>query len=145
MDEFMKKSCEHYKISFSSHGYTNSSFSFFFFLQKDAGSTVFPYRPDDRISKINDCKTSQFSSPVMRKTARCNLGWKFPKVLRRRGKLQESFKNHKDLGFASCQKIRTVGRSLGNSWRDLTQQRKCHPQALTAQRAPLFSLEASHS
>jgi hypothetical protein len=42
------------------------------------------------------------------------------------------------LGFAFCQKICTVGKSQGNGWRDLTQQRKCHPQSLTVS-APVFS------
>lgn len=46
MDEFMKKSCKHYKMSFSNHRYINSSFSFlcnkmqitlFFFIDQLTG------------------------------------------------------------------------------------------------------------
>lgn len=106
---------------------------------------VFFYRLDRWESKRNDCKSSpKFSSYEEDIAKRDLLKWKFPKALRKREKLQESFKNRKPWVFAS--KSALLVKAWARSGTDLTQQRNAthsHRLGFRSGWAALFSLEGS--
>ena len=88
-----------------------------------------------------------FSQQLGRQSKKWDLlKWKFPKVPRKRGKLQESFKNHKTWALHLVRKSTVLVKAWGKAGTDLTQQRNAthsHRHCFRSGLAALFSLEGS--